>query len=148
MSDYQEITSYATDIEVQIRWSDQDVNGHVNNVRIMTLFEEARVRAMQQWTGATPDGTGYRRAVRALTTTYDREVQYGRQTTIWVWISRIGNTSFVVSHLLVQNDQPCVYTETTMVVVDTVTGKPRPHDAAYRRELEDHAGPAYSGDHA
>ncbi|HIY86936.1 MAG TPA: thioesterase family protein [Candidatus Yaniella excrementavium] len=144
MSDYQKIQAYATPVDVQIRWSDQDVNGHVNNARIMTLIEEARVRAVQQWTGTVPDGAGYRRAVRALHTTFDAEVHYGPETTIWVWIPRIGRTSYVVGHLLVQADQPCVYTEITIVVVDTATGKPKPHDRAYRNELETHVGPAYS----
>lgn len=147
MSSYEQAKTYATLVVVQIRWSDQDVNGHVNNARIVTLIEEARVRAMQRWTGSTPDGTGYRPTVRALNTTFDHEVRYGPETTIWVWIPRIGKTSFVVGHLLVQEGQPCVYTEMTMVVVDTATGKPKPHDAAYRQELEAHAGPAYSPDH-
>lgn len=144
MSNFEQIQAYATPIEIQIRWSDQDVNGHVNNARIVTMVEEARVRAVQKWTGTTPDGTGYRRTVRALNTTFDHEVHYGPETIIWVWIPRIGNTSYVVGHLLVQDGRPCVYTEVTIVVIDSNTGKPKAHDDDYRTELEAHSGAAFS----
>jgi len=144
MSNFEQIQLTATPVQVELRWSDQDVNGHVNNARILTVIEEARVRAVHQWTATMPDGTGYRRMVRALNTRFDREVQYGPETTVWVWIPRIGNTSYVVGHLLVQNNQPCVYTEVTIVVVDAATGAPQQHDEDYRHELERHSGPEFS----
>ncbi|HEY4535651.1 MAG TPA: thioesterase family protein [Enteractinococcus sp.] len=143
MSNFDDIRQIATAIELAIRWSDQDINGHVNNARILTLMEEARVRAFQQWTSTTPDGKGYRRVVRALNTTFDREVHYGQDTTVWVWIPKIGKTSYVVGHLMVQDGQPCAYTEVTIVVIDSDTGRPKPHEAKYRAELERRSGPAY-----
>ena len=36
----------ALPIEIQLRWSDQDLLAHVNNATIMTLVEEARIRAI------------------------------------------------------------------------------------------------------
>lgn len=144
MSNIDSIRKYATPIDIQLRWSDQDVNGHINNARIVTATEEARVRAVQQWTATTPDGTGYKRLVRALNASFDLEVHYGPETTIWVWVPRIGDTSYVVGHLLVQNDQPCVYTEITIVAIDIATGRPKRHDEDYRKELEKHFGPAFS----
>ena len=119
MSNFDQIRANATPIEIQLRWSDQDVNGHVNNVHILTLMEEARIRATQQWTATTPGLTGRRRVARALKTNFDREVHYGKATTVWVWIARIGSTSFVFGQLLAQDDQPCVYAEATMVVLDS-----------------------------
>lgn len=144
MSNFEQLQSTATPVNIQLRWSDQDVNGHLNNVRILTLIEEARVRATQQWTATTPGSSGLKRLVRAMNTNFEKEVHYGKDTTVWVWISRIGNSSFVFGHLLTQDDEPCVYAEATMVVVDPKTGKPKPHDSAARRALEMHAGPAYS----
>ena len=32
------------EFEMQLRWSDQDALGHVNNARVITLMEEARIR--------------------------------------------------------------------------------------------------------
>lgn len=144
MTNFEHIRQNATPIELQLRWSDQDVNGHINNVRILTLMEEARVRATQQWTDTTPGQSGPRRVVRALNTNFEREVNYSSEITVWVWIPRIGTSSFVLGHLLVQDGHPCVYTEATMVILDDDTGQPKPHDDAYRRTLERHAGPAFS----
>ena len=144
MSNFAQIQAIATPIEVQLRWSDQDINGHINNARILTLMEEARIRATQLWTATTPGMSGPQRVARALNTNFDRPVQYGLKTVVWVWIPRIGNSSFVFGQLLVQNEEPCVYSEATMVVVDAETGKPKPHEVAYRKELETHGGPAFS----
>lgn len=144
MSNFAEICAVATPVRVALRWSDQDVNGHVNNARILTLVEEARIQAVQRWTATTPDGTGYKRMVRVLNTSFEQEVRYGPETTVWVWIPRIGNTSYVVGHLLVQNGEPCVYTEATIVVIDAETHKPLPHEAVYRTELQAHAGPPFT----
>lgn len=146
MSNFAEIRTVATPVEIPLRWSDQDVNGHVNNARILTLIEEARIQAVEQWTATTPDGTDYKRMVRVLNTSFEREVRYGPGTTVWVWIPRIGNTSYVVGHLLVQDDQPCVYAEATIVVIDAETGKPQSHDDTYRTELQAHSGPTFSND--
>lgn len=138
------IQEVATPIHVQFRWSDQDINGHVNNVKILTLIEEARIRATQLWTHTTPGTSGPRRVTRALNTDFSQEVHYGPEATVWVWISRIGNTSFVFGQLLTQDGVPCVYAEATMVVLDSITGQPKPHDELYRSGLEAHAGPAFA----
>lgn len=144
MSNFEQIQSTATPVNIQLRWSDQDVNGHINNARILTLIEEARIRVTRQWTATTPGSSGPKRVVRALNTSFEKEVHYGKDTTVWVWIPRIGNSSFVFGHLLTQDGEPCVYTEATMVIVDADTGAPKAHDDATRRALELHAGPAYS----
>lgn len=144
MTDFEEIRAIATPIALQLRWSDQDINGHMNNVQILTLMEEARIRATQQWTATTPGSSGPKRIARALNTSFEREVQYGKDTTVWVWVTRIGHSSFVFGHILSQDGQPCAYTEATMVVIDAETGKPRPHDERFRKELEVHLGPPFT----
>lgn len=143
MSNIAQIQTIATPIEVALRWSDQDVNGHINNVRLLTLIEEARIRATQQWTNATPGTNGPKRIVRAMNTSFTREVHYGSDTTIWVWIPRIGRTSIVFGQLLTQDNQPCVYSEATMVMVDAKTGFPMPHDAQLLQQLEPHTGASF-----
>jgi len=143
MSNFAEIRAVATPIEIELRWSDQDINGHVNNVAILSVMEEARIRATQEWTATTPGMSGPPRIARSLNTNFDREVRYGVATSVWVWVPRVGTTSFVLGHLLVQDDRPCAYTEATMVVLDEATGRPKPHDDTFRKELERHAGPAY-----
>lgn len=36
------------EFDIELRWSDQDLLGHVNNAKLMTLAEEARIRALTQ----------------------------------------------------------------------------------------------------
>lgn len=143
MSNLKQIRELATSIELQVRWSDQDTNGHVNNARIVTLFEEARIRAREKWRGGAAELLEGKLLVRAQTTSFDREVHYGPDTTVLVWIPRVGNSSYVVGHLLVQDDQPCVYMEVTMVVVDAQTRKPMRHSDDFLQHLEANAGPQY-----
>lgn len=143
MFDVQQYREFATPIELQLRWSDQDTNAHINNARIGTLFEEARIRARDVWRGDGPEPLEGSLLVRAQHTSFDREVLYGPDTTVLVWISRVGNSSYVVSHLLVQDGQPCVHMEVTMVVVDAA-GKPRAHGDFFREHLKAHSGPPYA----
>lgn len=144
MSNLDKIQAIATPIDIELRWSDQDINGHVNNARILALVEEARIRTAQLWHASTPGAEGPKRVVRALNSIFDNEVHYGKETTVWVWVPKVGNTSFVIGQVLTQDDQPCVYTEATMVVVNADTGQPKSLDSTYRQELEARAGPAFT----
>lgn len=121
--------------DLQIRWSDQDLNGHVNNARIITLVEEARVRAAQQWLNSLPHQKSPR-VVRSLTIDFTQALLYGLDVEAHVWISRIGTTSYVVSHQLHQNEQSCARCDAVIVQLDPHTGKPVPLDAELREALE------------
>ena len=117
--------------ELQVRWSDQDVNEHVNNSRILTLTEEARVQATKAWTGVVPDA----RVVRALNVSFEHPVHYGPALIADVWISRIGTTSFTFSHLLSQDGVRCAYIEATVVTIDPETKQSRPLSEQLREAL-------------
>lgn len=121
---------------MDVRWSDQDLNGHVNNAQVLTLVEEARVRAVLSWSGTSP-GPATPRVVRALNTLYDDELSYG-SVLARVWISRIGTTSYTVCHELVQQDSPCVYSEAVIVVLDPESRSPTPLPSELRTQLERH----------
>ena len=45
------------EVGLQLRWSDEDRYGHVNNARLLTLAEEARVRALAAWATTTASRT-------------------------------------------------------------------------------------------
>ncbi len=120
--------------ELQVRWSDQDVNEHVNNSRILTLTEEARVRAMRGWAGVVSDAF----VVRALNVSFDYPIHYGPALVADVWVSRIGTTSFTVSHLLSQHGVRCAYVEATVVTIDRETKLSRPLSDHMRESLLPH----------
>nr|WP_298988202.1 thioesterase family protein [uncultured Micrococcus sp.] len=100
--------------ELQLRWSDQDAYGHVNNGRLVTLAEEARVRALAEWAYPLTPGSGAL-VVRTLSLEYLRPVHYAPALTARVWVSRIGTTSFVLQHALIQDGAVAVTAEALMV---------------------------------
>lgn len=120
--------------ELDLRWSDQDANGHVNNARTITLIEEARVRAALHWTGTSPNGTRPR-VVRSLNVDFLRPLHYGPPLRAHVWISRIGTSSYTVHHELHQDDRPCVIAETAIVQLNAETLKPESLDEQMRQDL-------------
>jgi acyl-CoA thioester hydrolase len=126
-----EVPENAFVCELQVRWSDQDVNEHVNNSRILTLTEEARVQATKAWTGAVPDA----RVVRALNVSFEHPIHYGPQLFAHVWISRIGTSSFTFSHTLSQNGVRCAHIEATVVTIDPDTKQSTPLSAHLRSAL-------------
>ena len=101
------------DIELQLRWSDEDALGHVNNARIVTLMEEARLR----WTrprgkaGRFPHGT----VVASLRLDYLRPLHYQPTMLIQLCVVRIGTKSFSLRHVGLQDGQP-VFDGTTVMV--------------------------------
>lgn len=84
----------------------------------MTLLEEARIRALHvlqdrvQWTGP------FDLVVRTAHTDFLLPVLYTDQLVVNVWVSRIGNSSFVLQHELVQGGNVCVTLEAVMVAFD------------------------------
>lgn len=120
--------------EMELRWSDQDANGHVNNARAITLVEEARVRAALHWTDTFPNGERPR-VVRSLTVDFFRPINYGPELWAHVWVSRIGSTSYTVHHELHQNGEPCVIAETVIVQLNPDTHTPEPLDDRMRDAL-------------
>lgn len=113
----------AIEIPISLRWGDQDPYGHVNNVAIARILEEARARAF--WAEATdpvmPDpeaaeGRTVEHARRAvfppltpdqpvwalvseLSVRYLRPVNYQREpVTVAMTVSRIGGASFTIDY--------------------------------------------------
>ena len=115
-----------------LRWSDEDRNGHVNNARVVTLFEEARLQASAVWLRGADFGP---RLVRSLTVDYLHPLHYGPVTTAKVWVTRIGTTSFVLHHEIHQAGRACAVGRTVMVNVDEQTSRPTPIDATLRDAL-------------
>ncbi|MBB5642927.1 acyl-CoA thioesterase [Cryobacterium roopkundense] len=119
---------------VGVRWSDQDLNGHVNNARVATLLEEARMA----W--RTHALTGYDHAasptvVAALQLSFLRPIEFGPDVEIDVWVGRVGSKSYTLRYSGVQAGLPVLDASTVMVPVHPVRGESRPLDAEERTSL-------------
>lgn len=135
-------------VPVQVRWSDLDAYGHVNNASLLTLLEEARVGAF--WAGG-PEGSPTTAIIDAgpgatsVTVIARQEAEYLGQIPhhrlpiiVEVWIGRIGGASMDVCYEVHAPDRSEVYAraQTTVVMLDASTGTPRRLTVAEREAWE------------
>lgn len=113
---------YRTD--VYVRWSDQDINGHVNNARVATLLEEARIAWRSNAAGRfdssvfdTPP------LVASATLNYRRPIEFGFALTVELWVQRIGSKSYTLAYEGRQDG--ALVLDATSVMVQMATGEGR-----------------------
>lgn len=149
-------------VPTPLRWSDLDAYGHVNNARMLSLLEEARIQAF--W--VNDDGTA-EHAVGASTAVLDaspgaatltliarQEVEYlapipyqRLPLDIELWIGHMGGASLDVCYQVYSpaGAEPReLYTRavTTIVLVDAATERPRRITEAERGAWEPYLGEA------
>lgn len=122
-------------LAIQLRWGDLDAYNHVNNVAVMRLLEEARVRAF--WAPDRDDDEGHPTAVLdrdgdALSIIAGHRVEYLREIgyqhaplEVQLWVSRLGGASFEIAYEVHSLDGLSVIATSTLVLVDRETGRPR-----------------------
>jgi acyl-CoA thioester hydrolase len=122
---------------VQVRFSDVDVYGHVNNVKYFEYLQEARIAMTAQiWSGLDPisivvaqTDVDYRRPILFRPETYD----------VWTWVSRVGTRSASVDSLI--SDGDTVYARARVAIVffdgstERSTTPPEPYLAGLRSLL-------------
>lgn len=124
---------------VQLRWSDMDVQSHVNNVQYLRFLEDARVQMLVHlgFPGEMME-TGQ--------VTIRHEIDYVspllfRMEPILVdmWVERIGRTSYVVGYEILDHDGT-VFARARSVLVrfDPKTGEKATIDETLRRGLKDY----------
>ncbi|WP_081746677.1 acyl-CoA thioesterase, partial [Arthrobacter sp. H5] len=123
--------------EVPLRWGDMDAYGHINNVQVIRILEEARIHAF-----GPPGGTGApgEQPPVALFSAIDPEVQavvvehrvkYAAALDyrniplkVQVWIGELKPASFSISYLIHDpvTDRMCVKAETVLAFLDQTGG--------------------------
>ncbi|MBD8043421.1 acyl-CoA thioesterase [Arthrobacter sp. Sa2BUA2] len=137
---------------IQLRFGDEDSNGHVNNVRYVQFLEEARVRlSLLPLPGAGADGgpQNFRSltAQAGVTLVARQEIEYRtpltyRQEPVWIeiWVTRIGGASLAYGFRLTDADAGggtvFALAEADMVMVSRETGAPLALSARQREILE------------
>ena len=109
-----------------VRWSDMDAYGHINNVRFLTYYEEARVALM--FTGARDAGVTSLEAGIVISrheVDYLRPVDYGTPVRIEMWIEEIRPSRFTVSYELFAGDVLASRARSVCVPFDLSAQRPR-----------------------
>ncbi len=121
----------------QLRWSDQDLNHHVNNAKIVTLLEEARIVWLMS--GKEHGALAEPKLVARLELDYRKPVLYTSELEIAMTISHIGRTSFSIRGVGTQDGEVCFEAINVLVVLDKETGRPAPLTDTDRAYLERYA---------
>lgn len=119
----------ALTVPLQLRWSDLDAYGHVNNVAIVGLLEQARVLAF--WSDEDPILPPLTASASVWVLVADVHVKYRRPIDhrtgpieAQVSVSRIAGASFVIDYALIVDGVVCAAASTTMALVDGASGTP------------------------
>lgn len=124
--------------ECPVRWSDLDLFGHVNNARVLTLLEEARVALM--FVGARDAGlTSFEQqgiVIHRHEVDYLRPIDYGPRVRIEMWVSDLRASRFTVSYELFADDVLASRAASVCVPFDLAAGRPRRLSEAERDFLK------------
>lgn len=129
-----------TVIDIPLRWGDMDAYGHINNVQIVRLMEEARVIVFGIPSGTGQiDGThpqphinllagvedGVMTLISEHTVKYRRQLPYrGLPVRIEVGVEKVKGASIEIFYTFYDGDAVAVQATSTMVFVSQTTGMP------------------------
>lgn len=126
--------SYPVCIDLQTRFQDMDINGHLNNVAFAALFESGRVllnREIRPWEERPANE---RTMVAAVEINYLAEGNFPDPVQIATGIGRLGTSSWTIVQAMFQNGRAIATCDT--VVVCRTDGEAKPLRAAMLAELE------------
>ena len=127
---------------VPLRWTDQDAFGHLNNARLVTVLEEARVAlffACAEEAGVRGFEAGC--VITDLQVRYLRQVPYERTPArVAMWLSGIRGASFTVHYELHRGgdgdaEPPALTATTTLAMFDVAVQRVRRLSAEERAFL-------------
>lgn len=136
---------YVTD--VRVRYSDLDAQGHVNNARVLTLLEEARV----DWLYTDAPRHGADQLVRALVVAsleiqYKRPIMFGPPARVSLGITKVGTASFTVDYVITSGGEVVATASTVLVAVELADGRPRRLGERERQYLASYQAPYEHGE--
>lgn len=113
--------------QIPLRWSDQDANRHVNNARVVTLLEEARVGLLYESRSTDKIGGLF---VAGLGVAYRRQLAYQPEPLYaTLWVDELRAASYKIQYEVHGGAKPedpvAVAAWTKMAMFDFATERPR-----------------------
>ncbi len=132
-------------VDVPMRWSDMDAYGHINNVQFLRLLEDARVMAFKDWFGQDRSLLDEGVLVARHEIEYLAPLTFRHQPVpIRIWTMHQSASSFDVGYEvgIGGSGEGTVYAraETTLVLYDFETARPRRMTPDLRADLDRYAG--------
>ncbi|MGZ9826299.1 acyl-CoA thioesterase [Tsukamurella ocularis] len=124
------------EVAVPMRWADMDALQHINNVAMLRLLEEARIRFITRTLEQPGDTRRVTMFVAHQEIDYLTPLLYSPEPVrILLSVTRIGRSGFDLGYEVIGSDgAAAAIAETSMVVVDGA-GRPAPLPAELRTQL-------------
>ncbi|NYD78931.1 acyl-CoA thioester hydrolase [Arthrobacter cupressi] len=134
-----------------MRWGDMDAYGHINNVQIVRMLEEARIAAFGPPRGAGLPGVEPPVAIfndvedGIMTLVVEHKVRYVRTldyrnipADVEIWVGAVKGASFDLHYLIKDpvTGEECVKASTHLAFVDEATGRVRRLTPEQKERLE------------
>ncbi len=110
-------------VKIQVRFSDLDVMGHVNNSVYLSYFEMARVAFFSPLMGENWDWKKNGVLLRKNEVEYLFPVLLHEAPEVTIFTSSIGNKSFTLEYELRVGDKLCTTGSSVLVCFDAVSNK-------------------------
>jgi len=127
------------EIEIYVRFNETDAAGHVNNASYFFYFEEARIKLIEQMGLQVNGKISMSNVILASTTCdYISQAYAGQILKLETSVSKVGNKSFTLNHLLTQAEtgEVVARASATMVCFNFEEQKSEPIPQEVREILE------------
>ncbi|GGL57172.1 acyl-CoA thioesterase [Halocalculus aciditolerans] len=126
---------FAYECELDVRYSDLDTVGIVNNAVYVTFLEEARTRFLRDELGVVVESTD--QVLAHLDMDFERPIHGQDGVSAGVRVESVGSSSYTLSYELRWQGDVVATAETVQVVVDD-DGRPRDVPEPWRDALDEH----------
>lgn len=140
------LADYPVVVTLPVQWGEQDAFGHVNNVVYFRWFETARIAyGIKVGLAMRRDGATIGPIVAALNCNYRRQVKYPDTIHVGARITKFGRTSLVMEYAVFSDAHQAVAADgdSTLVVFDYTTNRPRPIPDELRQAVEQLEGKTF-----
>jgi acyl-CoA thioester hydrolase len=132
------MTEFNYETEIDVRFRDLDVMGHVNNAVYATYLEQARIEYIEDVVQEPVMDTGA--VIADLHLDFEQSVEYSDSVTVAVQAGELGTSSIPLEYEIRVDDAVAATGETLMVTFDQEAGKPTPMPESWRERIEAHEG--------
>ncbi|MFT5888553.1 MAG: acyl-CoA thioester hydrolase [Zhongshania sp.] len=109
-----------TRVEIQVRFSDLDINGHVSNSYYAQYFDLARMSFFKE-VDRLSAATSPTHVVASVKMDMLHEIRFDQQVFVDTWCSRMGNKSMTIEHFIYANGEKVTTCQTVLVGFDRNT---------------------------
>ena len=118
---------------IEVRWSDCDSFGHVNNAVYLTYLEQAR---LAYWRDVLPDVPFPGLIIARIEIDFRAQAFPGDRLEVRAAVTSLGNTSFRHEYEVVRDDGTvAARASSTQVFFDYTTNRPTPIDPRFRERI-------------